>query len=97
MLAPSILWATRIVAPQEVLLTKINGPTGDAVPAAIPQEAYSADYWRCHAARVRSLASRHDGKLQDRLANIASSYDLLAERAQRVGEQINEIEAIDND
>ena len=72
-------------------------PTGDAVLVVTPQEAYSAGYWRCRAARIRSLASRHDGKLQDRLANIASSYDLLAERAQRVGEQINEIEAIDND
>ena len=72
-------------------------PIPDAEPAITPREAYSASYWRYRAARVRSLASRHDGKIQERLTSIASSYDLLAERARRVREQINEIEAVDND
>jgi hypothetical protein len=38
------------------------------------------------------LASRHRGKTQDRLTGIAASYDLLAERARRVREQLDEIE-----
>lgn len=80
----------------EVVLEEIR-PISDAEPAITPREAYSASYWRYRAARVRSLASRHDGKIQDRLTGIALSYDLLAERAQRVRELINEIEANDND
>lgn len=80
----------------EPALNEIH-PIPDAEPAITPREAYSASYWRYRAARVRSLASRHDSKIQDRLTSIASSYDLLAERAQRVREQIDEIEAIAND
>ena len=67
-------------------------PLPDVEPAITPREAYSSSYWRYRAACVRSLASRHRGKTQDRLTGIAASYDLLAERARRVREQLDEIE-----
>jgi len=50
-----------------------------------PRQAYSANYWKARAARLRQASGLYrSGAIHDHLMQIANGYDSLAERARTI-------------
>ncbi len=53
-----------------------------------PRQAYSANYWKARAARLRQASNLYRSQaVQDHLMQVAAGYDSLAERAYKISQE----------
>ncbi len=59
-----------------------------------PRQAYSANYWKARAARLRQASGLYRSQaVHDHLMQVAAGYDSLAERAHKVQQKVKQVSA----
>ncbi len=64
---------------------EIDGLEAAEMKTITPRQAYSANYWKARAARLRQASGLYRSQaVQDHLMQVAAGYDNLAERAYKI-------------
>jgi hypothetical protein len=59
-----------------------------------PRQAYSANYWKARATRLRQVSGLYRSKtVHDHLMQVAAGYDSLAERAHKIQQHAEQASA----